>query len=521
MNRTARAAGVISAMTLVSRILGLIRDSVMASVLGASWVSGTFLVAWSLPNLLRRLLGEGALSASFLPAYATALRRDGDGPARELLARVSGAVIGILLLLVAAVVTVSLLLPPEWLPAPQQEGGAEGIALLLVLNAILFPYALPVCLSALYSGALNAHRQFAMPAAVPIVLNVFWIVGLVLCAPLGITVDRDIALFVAWFLAVGGVFQLLVLVVPLWRQGRLQRPVLGFPPAGTPARAVFVTMAPTVLGMSLAQFNAMLDQFLAYYLVSPGATNYVYLANRLLLFPHALTALAVAVAVFPRLAERAADGDGQGMRRLLDGAAGATVLVTLPAALGLIVLADDIVAVLFQRGRFTAEDGVQTSWTTICMVAGLPMIGLAQLYARAFYSVGDARTPARQAAWLVLVNFLLNLLLVLGVGMGTAGLATATSLTAGVNALFLARRFRVHAPAGGGLMGAWLRCGVASAVMVGAIWLVRPALDGDATRWAVLGWRVALPIGAAMAAYCGALWLLRAPELQAVRRRPS
>lgn len=516
-----RAASTISALTLVSRILGLIRDSVMAWVFGASWVSGTFLLAWTLPNLMRRLLGEGALSASFLPAYTAALRREGPEAARSLLTSVSGTVTAILIPLVGIVVVGSLLVPPGWLPAPEEEGGADGIALLLTLNAILFPYTLPVCLSALYSGALNSHRRFAAAAAAPIVLNLFWIAGLVLAGPLGISIDRDVALFVGWFLFVGGIVQLVMLAVPLRRLGALSPPAMRFWPSEPRARAVFVTMAPMVLGMSLAQFNAMLDQFLAYYLVAPGATNYVYLANRLLLFPHALTALAVAVAVFPKLAELAADADHGGMRRTLDDACAATLLVTLPAAVGLMLIADDLVAVLFQRGRFTAADAHETTLTTVWMVAGLPMIGLAQLTARAFYAVGDARTPARQAAWLVLVNLGLNLVFVLGLGLRTAGLAMATSITATVNAILLQRRFRRHAQGPPRLLGAWLRCLVATGAMALVLWLAFPAGTGnpDDGRWQLLGTRVLLPMAVAAAVYFAAHWLMRSPELAVLRRR--
>jgi putative peptidoglycan lipid II flippase len=519
MTSTLRAAGVISAFTLVSRILGLIRDRLTTQLLGATWVAGSFLMAWQFPNLLRRLLGEGALSASFLPAYTVALRKEGEPEARRLLSQVTGTVLAILLPLVAVVVVGSLLLPPAWIPAPDKEGGGEGIALLLVLNAILFPYTLPICLSALYSGAMNARRQFAMPAAVPIVLNVFWIAALLLVRSLHITALPDIALFLSWFLAVGGLAQLALVVVPLWRQGALARPRVRLRPEEPRARAVFVTMGPTVLGMSVTQINALVDQSLAYYLVAPGATAYVYLANRLLLFPHALTALALAVAVFPNLAAMAADGNRQGMRTILDRATAAMLVITLPATAGMIAIADDLVSLLFRHGAFTEADAVQTTLTTIWMVAGLPMIGLAQLTARAFYSAGDTRTPAHQAAWLMLVNLGLNLLFVAVFGLGTPGLAASTSITATLNAVLLARRIRVHAGSGSGLAGTWLRCGAATAVMTLGIVLLRPAAAEGAhwSMWAL--YRIAWPMVLATLLYFGTLWLLRAPELRALRRR--
>ncbi|MFY9341083.1 MAG: murein biosynthesis integral membrane protein MurJ [Planctomycetota bacterium] len=516
MTRLVRAAGAISAFTLLSRILGLWRDRLMAQTLGAGWVQGTFLIAWTLPNLMRRLLGEGALSASLVPAYAK-LRRTEPAAAKALLAEVTGTVITLLTPLCLLVAGLSLLVPPEWLPAPE-VGGVPAMRLLLALNAVLFAYALPVCLTAVFAGALNTLGSFALPAAVPIVLNAFWIAALLLCGPLGITVDVEIANFAAWCLAAGGVAQLVLVVLPLWRRGELLRPRLGLPKRGTAAFGVFVAMGPTVLGMSLNQVSSLLDQLMAYYLVSPGAVTYVYLANRLLLFPHALTAMSVAVAVFPKLAHEAGDVDRVQMRRTLDLAAAATILVTLPAACGLIVLGDDVVRVLFEGGRFTEADVWPTVLTSSCLVAGLPFLGLAQLYARAFYAIGDTGTPARLAAKLVLANAALNVVLVLTTGLGTAALTLSSSLSALANAAVLAWRFRTHAPAAHDLGGAWLRSIVATGAMCALLPFLR-LVPPDGRLLARAFGNVAFPIVAGIAVYVLVHWLLRSPELAALRRR--
>ncbi|MFN9332816.1 MAG: murein biosynthesis integral membrane protein MurJ [Planctomycetota bacterium] len=516
MSRLVRAAGSISFFTLLSRIAGLVRDSLMVQVLGAGWVQGTFLLAWTLPNLMRRLLGEGALSASLVPAYARA-RRDDPAVARTLLAQVVGAVVAILTPLCAIVAVASLLVPAEWLPAPD-DGGVPAMRLLLSLNAILFAYALPVCLTAVYAGALNTLGHFALPAAVPIVLNLFWIAALLVAKPLGFTVDVDVAHFAAWWLTVGGFLQLVLVVWPLWRRGELLRPPLGWPAKGTPARAVFVAMLPTVLGMSLNQISSLLDQLMAYYLVSPGAVTYVYLANRLLLFPHALTAMSVAVAVFPKLAHEAHDVDRTQMRRTLDLAAAATILVTVPAAVGLIVLGEDVVRVLFVRGKFGEADVGPTVWTTGCLVAGLPFLGLAQLYARAYYAIGDMKTPARLAAWLVLLNVALNAVLVTTTSLGTAALTLSSSLSALANAAFLAWGLRAHAPAAHDLGKAWLRTLLATAAMAAALPLCQfAAPDGSRMSKAMLD--VAVPIVAGVVVYLAAHAAMRSPELTAVLAR--
>lgn len=516
MPRLLRAAGSISAFTLLSRIFGLWRDRLMAQTFGASTVQGTFLLAWTLPNLMRRLLGEGALSASLIPAYARARKNGGTEEARELLAQVSGAVMTLLAPLCAAVAGLSLVLPAEWLPAP--EGGVEAMRLLLALNAILFSYALPVCLTAVYSGALNTIGVFGLPAAVPIVLNAVWIAALLLAKPLGITVDTEIARFTAWWLAIGGAFQLVIVLWPLWQRDELRRPRLGLPKRGTAAFSVFVTMGPMVVGMSLNQVSSLLDQLMAYYLIAPGAVTYIYLANRLLLFPHALTAMSVAVAVFPKLAHEAGDADRQVMRRTLDLAAAATILVTLPASCGLIVMGNDVVRVLFEGGKFGEADVWPTVLTSSCLVGGLPFLGLAQLYARAFYAVDDAGTPARLAAWLVLVNAILNFALVTMTNLGTAALALSSSLSSLANALILAARFHRHAPPSHDLRGAWLRSGVATTAMCIALPFLRLAAPHDRLLWRALG-NVAFPIVCGMIVYVVAHVLMRSPEFAALRKR--
>jgi putative peptidoglycan lipid II flippase len=514
-----RAAGSISAFTLLSRILGLVRDSLMAQALGASWVHGTFLLAWVFPNLMRRLLGEGALSAALVPAYTAARRQPDPEVARRLLADVAGAVITLLTPLCLVIAIGSLLLPAEWLPEPT-KGGLPAMRLLLSLNAILFTYSLPVCLTAVYSGAMNTLGHFALPAAVPIALNMFWIAALLLAKPLGYTLPTEIVHLAAWSLAVGGFLQLLLVTVPLWRTGELQRPRLGLPQRGTAAFSVFVAMGPMVVGMSLNQISSLLDQLMAYFLIAPGAVTYIYLANRLMLFPHALTAMAVAVAVFPKLAREAGEADLRQLRKTLDLAAGATIFITLPAAAGLIVLGTDVVRVLFEGNEFLPSDTWPTVLTSSCLVAGLPLLGLAQLYARAFYAVGDAATPARLAARLMVFNTTLNLALLVTTDLGTAGLTLASSVSALLNAYLLAKGFRRHCSPGDGLRGAWLRAGLATAAMCMVLPLVS-VCSAEASRWHRGLGNVVLPIGVGMAIYFAVHLLLRSPEMAALRRRKS
>ena len=512
VSRLFRAAGAISGLTLGSRVLGLWRDSLMAAVLGASRVSDTFLLAWALPNMLRRLLGEGALSASFIPAYARTRKNDGEPAARLLLAQVLGTLLTILLPLVAMVVLGCTLF------SATDSGSGDVRTLLLPLSAILFPYTIPICLAAMLAGALNTRGSFALPAALPIALNLIWIAALYAAPWSGCTTAEEIAFLLAVTRCLGGFAQLLRGVAGLWRARALARPQLGWPRRGTPSRMVFTTMAPTVIGMSLGQISSLLDQGMAYGLLVDGANTHLYLANRLLLFPHALTALAVVVAVFPRLASEAAEADRRRMRATLDRAMAAALFVTLPAAVGLIVIAEDVTAVLFQHENFQADDARRTASTTQFLVAGLPFLGLTQLYARAFYAVGDNRTPAVIAGVLVGFNAALNLTLILLFDLGTVGLAAGTSVSAALSAMFLLRRLRRHTPPGAAMISTWLRSLLATGAMATAVAICRPQVDaGDLTGQ--LLWRIALPITVGIVVYIAVQWTLRSPELQALRDR--
>jgi putative peptidoglycan lipid II flippase len=276
-------------------------------------------------------------------------------------------------------------------------------------------------------------------------------------------------------------------------------------------------MAPALIGLSAVQANALVDQAMAFYLVAPGANTYVYLANRLLLFPHALTSLALATAVFPSLAVLGSDDDRRGLRTKLDGVLTGSLFLALPAALGLVLIAGDLVSVLFQHGEFTAEDTQQTHLATVLLVIGLPFVGSVQLHARAFYALGDMSTPARIAMRLLLVNLGLNLIFVLGTDLGAAGLTLATSLSAVANAAILRAKLRRICPRVDPLTRILGRCVLATAAMGVAVWLVRDSIHAEGTLERVL-FDLGLPILTGVLVYGLAHWLLGSPELGRIRR---
>lgn len=481
MSRTIQRASAVSVVTLVSRILGLVRDAVMFRVLGATWAAGAFWLAWMIPNLLRRLFGEGALSASFVPAYARAL--DTGGPrARSLLASVAGLLLVSLGGIIALALLLCMVLPPSLVGAgsgsePARLATASQFGeLFLKLLAILLPYAIPICLVAVLAGALNCHGVFALPASAPVVLNLFWIGGLLAALAMGVDDLADIAILVAWCLVAAGLAQLILVALPLWARGHLPPPR---PAMTDESRAVLRGMAPTVVGMSVLQVSALLDQGIAVYLIDPGANAYIVLANRLLLFPHALTSLALATVVFPNLAVLAAREQAVELRHQLDRAVFQTLLVALPASLGMMLVAAPLIEVVFQYDKFTAADAYVSSWTTVCLVAALPGIGIAQLHARALYALGDFRTPARVAVWLLLLNLVLNLVFVLVFDLGVPGLAFATTLCALINAWALRQRFLDHCPDRTAPRERLLPVLVATVIMGGLVYAAQQLFAGE------------------------------------------
>ncbi len=494
-----RAAGLVSLLTLASRVLGLVRDVFTTAIFGRGAVLDTFVIAWMLPNMMRRLFGEGALAASLVPAYTRSLEgSEGPSRARRLLAGVSGGLAAFLGLLALAVVLGALLLPPELFGV----GPARG-RLLAELLAILFPYVVPVCLVAAFTGALQALGSFAPGALAPVILNLFWIAALWWCH--GSDDLTGTARTMSFALLSGGMVQLAVVVMALIRRRAMPRPRLPRPDDGS--GAVFRAMIPTAVGLSAVQLNVLIDQALAYWVVGEGAGSAMFLANRLLLFPHALVALPLATAVFPSLARDASTSDLQGLRSRLDAALSATLFLSFPAAIGMVLIADDLIAIAFEHGRFEGDDTRVTGWTTAALCSSLPAIGIAQLRARALYALDLPRVPARIAFRLLGVNLVLNLGLAVGLGLGPAGLALATAICSWINAWALGTACRSRLPAAGrlGIPAGTVRTLVASAAMAGAVLGVQALVPRDPAAGSLsLAWtRLALPIACGVLVHVG------------------
>jgi len=509
-DRILRASGIVAGCTLASRILGLVRDSLGAAFFGAGWEYGTFQLAWLLPNLFRRLFGEGALASAFIPAFARVSRAGGAPAARRLVSTVAGALIAVLGSLTVAAIAAALLLPAAWIaPLLEKE---EAAGLLLELVAVFAPYLLLVCLYALATGVLNSRGRFFRPAIAPALLNSVWIGGFGVLAFARPASLAGGATLLAFFVLAGGVVQLAVQFPALRAEGFLVRPRF----AGRDAefRGVVRDMVPIVAGLSLVQVNLVVDQLMAWALVSPGANTYVYLANRLLQFPLSMVGMAVASASFPAFAERAAAGDLAGFRRAHDRTLGLVVFLAAPAGAGLFALAEPISRLLFGHGRFGPGDIDRVAAAVEMFALGVPFFCSAQILARAHYALGDVRTPVRIACVLVIANVGLNLLLVRP--LGVAGLALATTLGSAANCLALGRALRRRGEGTGfaSLRGRFLRSGVGAGACGLVAFAVLRAASGAGL--ALLP-AVAASIGAGAAAAFASSALLRGGEIGDLR----
>ncbi|MBI4011154.1 MAG: murein biosynthesis integral membrane protein MurJ [Candidatus Rokubacteria bacterium] len=483
-----RAAAVVSAATLASRILGFVRDLLVAQVFGAGPATDAFFVAFRLPNLLRRLVAEGALSAAFIPVFTEYLT---TRPRAEL-TRMFRAVSGVVLAILAGLTVVGVLAAPLLVRvmAPGFFADSTTGSLTVRLTRVMFPYLFFVGLGALAMGMLNAHRHFVTPALAPVMLNLA-IIG----AVFGVVPHLAEPVFgLAVGVLVGGFGQLVIQLPALSRRGLLVAPALD---RHHPAVARVVRlMTPVALGQSATQLNILVDTIIASFLVG-GSVSYLYYADRLVEFPLGVFGIAIATAVLPTLSEQAATGDPQALRATLSFALRLAAFISLPAAVGLLVLREPLVRVLYQRGEFGPVETAQTAWAVGFYACGLVGFASVKIGAQAFYALGDTRTPVKVAVAAMVLNSVLAVALALPLRHG--GLALATSCSATANALSLAWLLRrrlgpAAASAARAARQGWSRIAAASGVLTAALvlggWL-RPPPPGRVGEAVWLGAMIA------------------------------
>jgi len=476
--RVARDAGRVGAATLLSRVLGLVRDQVMAALFGAGFASDAFNAAFRVPNMLRDLFAEGAMSAAFIPTFTEAEKKRGADEAWALGRQVMAALLFVLVLLCAA----------GWLLAgPFVELLAGGFASQpgkLELTAALFRIMLPflplVALAAVAMGMLNARGVFGVPALAPALLNAGMIVFGLALIPLFTALGWPPIAAMAVGVVLGAALQFGCQLPALRRQGF--RFALEWPAWPPGVRRVVALMAPATIGLAATHVNVIVASRIASAFVE-GSVTWLYCAFRLMQLPIGVFGVALATVSMPALSRAAVDGDLPAVRSTLSAAARLVLLLTVPAAVLLAVLAQPVVALLFEHGRFHAGDTARTAEALVYYCAGLPAFAAIGVFSRAWYALGDTRRPMLASLAAVAVNLALNLSLVgplRPLGLDHRGIALAASLAAFVNLaqLALGLRRRLGGIEGRRLLATALRVLAASAAAGVPLALGLDALGG-------------------------------------------
>jgi len=522
------AAKLVAAVTMLSRVLGMVRDIAIVA-LGATRATDSFWAAFSIPNLFRRLFGEGALSAAFVPVFTETAEAEGWDRARLVLANVAG----LLALVLAAVVVLAELAVAAWLLTAPGEWDRR---LLLQLTMIVLPFLFTVCLLALGSAALNCKGHFAYPAFAPILLNIGMIVAAAVAHRLYVGDDWRALFLLAGAVVAAGVGQLLGVVWLLSRAGLAVVPKLR--PLLPEARRTARLLLPTVAPLGILQFSAFFDRIYAWVMTAtaeaprlellglsidkplgPGVVTCLYAANRLYQFPLGILAISLATAVFPLFSRYAARKDRFGLRDAVNRALRLSLFLGIPAGVGLALLAGPATRLIYRHGNFTDAEASLAARILAMYCLGMPAYFCNHILLRAFFAQKDTRTPMRVTVLAAGLNIVL-----VAVGIftplagGAIGLATAVTATLSAGALAVALAHRLGGVGLRKLAVSSVRTAAASAVLAGAVWAI-PALLAGAGVSAEAGLTerliaVAAAVTGGAAAYAGAAALLRCPELQ-------
>ena len=476
VRRLFAAGGIVSMLTMLSRVIGLVRDVVIATLFGATGTADAFFVAFKIPNFFRRLFAEGAFSLGFVPVLGEYRTQRPHDEVRRFVAAVAGD----LALVLLAVTVLGVLFAP-WVIAVFAPGFIDDSSRFELAGDMLritFPYLLLIALTALCAGVLNTYDRFAVPAFTPVLLNL----SLIGCA-LGLTgvLERPV-MALAWGVLLAGVVQLAFQLPSMARLHLLVRPRVSWHDEGV--RKVLLLMGPVVFAASVSQINLIIDTVLASFL-REGSISWLYYADRLMEMPVALVGISLGTVILPRLSRQFAAGEQGEFSDTLDWAARGAMLLTLPAAAALYLLAEPIIATVFQYGALSALDVLWAALALKAYAIGVPGFVGVRILAPGFFARQDTRTPVRFAVVALGVNLVLNLALF--IPLGHVGLALATGVAAIVNSLLLLRGLLTasHYTPGAGWGRFIAQLLIANAIMVAALWwYVAPAaqwIQWDAT----------------------------------------
>jgi len=475
----------IASLTAVSRVFGFARDMAYSHFFGANALLDAWTIAFKIPNLARRLFGEGAASASLIPIYSEELANRPE-QAKQLI----NTVVTVVFILLAAIVLIG-------------QAGIWGYyklfskidetRLVLSLTSIMLPYMLLVCMVAILAGILNVHRHFAAPAAAPIVLNIFIIASLLLTGWAFEIKPEHQVFFVAAAVVVAGFIQIAIQVPPLRSAGVSIRPAWQI--YSEPFKKIIILMGPMILGLTVTQINTLADDLIAWWFSSSiekgntfillgreivyplqrGSVSHLYFAQRLYQLPLGIFGISLATAIFPVMSAHAAKKDFQQLGRTVSKGLCCATFIAIPAATGLIAISKPLISLAFQHGRFSIRDTNMVCWTLLFYVLGLCGYFAQQVATRAFYSMQDSKTPMRSALIAVCANILLNLTLIWV--WGTGGLAFSTALCSYLQVVILvvSLRKRLDGSILDGLAETLVKTAAATlcmvAVIIAALWI--------------------------------------------------
>jgi putative peptidoglycan lipid II flippase len=531
----ARSAGIVSAAVMVSRVLGLVREMVFAYFFGASksFANDAYVIAFRIPNMLRDLFAEGALSSAFVPVFSDYLVTKGEKEAF----RLSNLTATALVLILGILVALGIIFAPEFVSviAAGYRDNPEKFALTVKLTRIMMPFILLVALAAKAMGILNSRDRFGIPALSSSFFNIGSIIGGIIFAcfladptfshPFRAVVENPTVGIVgmAYGVLIGGFLQFAVQWPSLRKAGFRYRPALSFTDPGV--RRVLRLMGPATIGAAAVQINVLVNSNFASTIPGDGPVSWLGYAFRLMQFPIGVFGVAIATATLPSISRSAALEESAEFRRTLAGSLRLAFLLTMPSAVGLAVLARPIVALIYQRGDFGAYDTDHTAAVLAFYAIGLAGYAAIRILAPAFYALDDSRTPMMISLLSILVNFVMNWALI-GI-LKERGLALSTSVVALMNfaLLYLIMRRRIGGIDGRRTAATVGKIALASAVMGLLCWLVSHWLAAALGVWpapgfAALGFAARLAIvlgsvGAGAAVFYGCAYVLRVPELEA------
>ena len=520
-----KSAKTVSLCTLLSRILGLARDMICASFFGTSLAWDAFVVAFKIPNLFRRLFGEGALSAAFIPVFTEYLENKGKKDAWELV-HITGTLLFIILggLVILAEITFSVI--------PTVFSLNQKWELVLSLLMVTFPYVLFICMVAFAMAVLNSLKHFLIPALAPVALNICWIMGVLLLTPVfGNTLDKKI-FAVAIAILIGGMIQLAMQLPVLRKEGITFRPSLYFSHPGL--RRIMALMLPIIFGLAAVQINVLMDSFIAIVFAKPpggsesfliagiaipypletGAASVLYYGDRLIQFPLGVFGIAMATAVFPFFSTYAARKDWINFTHTLNQAIRFVLFIGIPASAGLILLRRPLVELFYERNAFTAESTYRTATVILFYSLGVWAYSASHVIVRAFYSIQDTLTPVKVSAAMIGLNLILNLTLIWFLREGGLALATAISATVQIIILFAILQRRLDITGYKHIYTSVLKTLIATFFMCITCWgilKIIPTSDGNLMIKFI---RLLIPLATTLITFFTVSFLLKSEELK-------